>query len=76
MLYLLLLHCNNGCTNAAQYYIIRTWPVLFPLCIPVTVHRDQEELHIIKCSYCLFFSAGFSGIHLYAESSEHPQGLL
>ena len=25
---LLLVHCKNGCTNAPQYYVIRTWLVL------------------------------------------------
>ena len=25
---LLLFHCNNGCKNAPQYYVIRTLPVL------------------------------------------------
>jgi len=29
--HLLFFHCNNGCTNAPQYYVIRTLPVL--LCI-------------------------------------------
>jgi hypothetical protein len=24
-----LFHCNNGCTNAPRYYVIRTLPVLF-----------------------------------------------
>ena len=75
MLYLLLFHCNNGCTNAAQYYIIGTLHVLFPLFIPVTVHRDQEELQVIKYSYS-FYSAVFSRIHLRAESFKHPHGLL
>ena len=28
MQYLLLFHCNNGCTNAPQCYVIRTVPVL------------------------------------------------
>ena len=27
--YSLLFHCNNGCTNAPQCYVIRTLPVLF-----------------------------------------------
>jgi len=27
--HLLLFHYNNGCTNAPQYYVIRTLPVLF-----------------------------------------------
>ena len=27
--YLLLFHCNCGCTNAPQCYVIRTLPVLF-----------------------------------------------
>jgi hypothetical protein len=26
--FLLLFHYNNGCMNEAQYYAIRTWPVL------------------------------------------------
>ena len=26
---LLLFHCNNGCTNVPQCYVIRTLPVLF-----------------------------------------------
>ena len=28
VLYLLLFHCNNGCKNAPQCYVIRTMPVL------------------------------------------------
>ena len=36
-------HCNNGCTNAAQYYVTGTLPVLYPLCIPVAVLRDHKE---------------------------------
>jgi hypothetical protein len=31
MKYLLLLHCNNGCTNAPQCHVIRALPVLFLL---------------------------------------------
>jgi hypothetical protein len=27
--YLLLFNCNNGCTNAPQYYAVCTLPVLF-----------------------------------------------
>jgi hypothetical protein len=27
--YLLLFHCNSGCINARQCYVIRTLPVLF-----------------------------------------------
>jgi hypothetical protein len=29
---LILLHGNNGCTNAPQCYIIRTWPVFLCIC--------------------------------------------
>jgi hypothetical protein len=28
---LIVFHCNNGCTNAPQCYVIRTLPVLLPL---------------------------------------------
>jgi hypothetical protein len=28
---ILLFHCNNGCTNSPQYYVIRILPVLFNL---------------------------------------------
>jgi hypothetical protein len=27
--YLLLFHCNNGCTNYLQCYVVHTLPVLF-----------------------------------------------
>jgi len=31
--YLFLFHCNNGCTNALQCYVIRTLPVLSLPCL-------------------------------------------
>ena len=34
MQYLLLCHCNNGCTNVPQCYVIRILPVLLSLNIP------------------------------------------
>ena len=36
MQYLRLLHCNDGCTNALQRYVIRTLPVLFNLNLDLT----------------------------------------
>ena len=33
MQYLLLFHCNSGCTNVPQYYILHTLPVLFNICL-------------------------------------------
>jgi hypothetical protein len=29
--YLLLFNCNSGCTNALQYYVLRTLSVLFKI---------------------------------------------
>jgi hypothetical protein len=40
--YLLLLYCNNGCTNAPQCYVIRTLPVL--LSILVTTWNFFEDV--------------------------------
>jgi hypothetical protein len=43
----LLFHCNNGCTSAPQYYVIRTLPTLSPLVDKLTlvllvVSRDEK----------------------------------
>jgi hypothetical protein len=40
--YLLLFHCNNGCKNAPQHYVIRTLPVL------VTSWYDKKDVVILN----------------------------
>ena len=37
MQYLLLFHCNNGCTNAPQWYIIRIRTLSLCVCVCVCV---------------------------------------
>jgi hypothetical protein len=44
--YSLLLHCNNVCTNAHQYCIIRTLPVLLERVTFVTVYSISRVLFI------------------------------
>ena len=45
MQYVLLFHCNGGCTNAPQFYAIRTMPVLF---YAMTTHPIQKQKETAK----------------------------
>jgi hypothetical protein len=55
--YLLLLRCNNGCTNVPQCYVIRTLPVLFIL------QRSQHNSSFFsKCNIYMCF------LHRYYRS--------
>ena len=60
-------HCNNGCTNAPQYYVIRTFPALFDSQTDKTalqfhiknnkdkwIKRDQRD---VTCSIISLFNA-------------------
>ena len=42
----MLFYCNNGCTKAPQYYVIRTLPVL--LMLNMVVHTRTSRLSIVK----------------------------
>jgi hypothetical protein len=39
-IYLLLFHCNNGCTNTPQCYVIRTLPVVFDIQIYISIYQN------------------------------------
>jgi len=53
--YSLLVHCNNGCTNTPQCYVIRTLPVLSDL-TPVITARQIEIGLVPKNSFNCKFS--------------------
>jgi hypothetical protein len=36
----MLFHCNNGCTDAPQCYVIRTLPALLTYYVDLTEHTD------------------------------------
>jgi len=59
-LYLLLFHCNNGCTNTPQYYAVRTLPDFVGL--STLIKATQCLLHFMhKCSTVSSASAHFTG---------------
>jgi len=46
--YLLFVHCNNGCTNAPQCYVIRTLPVLYPFLFFLFIIHSFSSLSDVK----------------------------
>ena len=61
MYYLLLFHGNNGCTNASQCYVMRTFPVLlfiFITYIAFFIDRQSsmsKKLYFILANYLYYF---------------------
>ena len=43
----LLFHCYSGYTNALQWYIIRTWPVLFTFITSITDTETEASIAVI-----------------------------
>jgi len=41
--YSLLFHCNNGCTNVPQCYVIRTLPVLLNVCFHMVRKKHRKN---------------------------------
>ena len=46
-------HYNNGCTNAPQYYVIRTLSVLFTVCPVYSLSCLLSVLFTVCPVYCL-----------------------
>jgi hypothetical protein len=51
--YSLLLHSNNGCTNAPQYYVIRTRTLRVLLVNLVVSHLQRVMHYLFVCYGCL-----------------------
>ena len=58
MQYVMLFHCNNGCTNAPQCYVIRTLPVFF-VSVRECVLRAPVDVSSVVCILCWFYDWSF-----------------
>ena len=70
MKYLLLFHCNNGCTNAPKCYVIRTLPALLVFCItwrwPLSAEACCKQIpHIYNKPFVIY--GGFSLLFLIMD---------
>ena len=63
MQYVLLYHCNNGCRNAPQCYVIHTLPVLFGLARTFKLLQSKHtEISIWHCGQ--FTSTFYTAAHV------------
>jgi hypothetical protein len=68
--YLLLCHCNNGCTNAPETYVIRILTVLshllksyYTIIITINITNDDKHSHLNKSNRRWFYNISLNQLN-------------